>query len=664
MIGSRLLGIWLLAASAVMSQTLYVSPEGNDLLGDGSAERPYASVTAAVAAAPLTGGTILVRNGTYTGRQRINRRFTGWLTIRAESPYKAKLQSANETPLHIFDAALVEVTGFDVFRTDARSSSPLAAQISRSRNIVLRNNLLHDSRNNDVLKINEAPRDILIIGNLFYNAEGAAGQHIDVNGGTDVVIRDNIFSSDFEQQPVLDGSAYVVIKNSGDVPESRRIQVTSNVFLNWQGSTGKNFILLGEDGKQFHETQDVRIENNLLIGNSSTRMRSAFGAKGVKDIVFRNNTIAGDLPASAYAMRINREGGNLLNRNLQFINNIWSDPGGTMNNFSDGLPTESEDAWLLNNVYWNGDRRLPSGFVLTPDNDSDRIEADPMLGSQDGLVLPRWTGESFVSGSQTIRQEFERFVTLYGTPAERSQIRGRGLAWQTPRTDILDRLRAGDPDPGAVQTGASPALLRVVPAFSEITGGMPSALNQLILPEPAGPNGVEVMLTSSKPDFAVVPEKVFVGPGLEAVSFPIHSIRVAAPENVTITAQFGELARAADVVIEPQRVSAINLAPESLFGGGSTSRNLVLIDGIAPAEGARIFLFSSNPELVTVPEFVQVQPGRSYSDFFPVQTKFLLDPVSVTIRAVWEKETITAAEAETRQNSGRLTVLPNVAPMK
>jgi len=74
----------------------------------------------------------------------------------------------------------------------------------------------------------------------------------------------------------------------------------------------------------------------------------------VRDVIFRNNTITGDLPAHAYAMRLNQEGRNPPNLNLSFMNNIWSDPTGTMANFSDGKPDEAKQVKLSNNGFWNG----------------------------------------------------------------------------------------------------------------------------------------------------------------------------------------------------------------------------------------------------------------------------------------------------------------------
>ena len=72
-------------------------------------------------------------------------------------------------------------------------ADPAGNLVSR---ITLRNNILHDSYNNDILKINNGAGQITVEGNIFYNQTGS-DEHMDVNSVTDVVIQDNIFLNDF-----------------------------------------------------------------------------------------------------------------------------------------------------------------------------------------------------------------------------------------------------------------------------------------------------------------------------------------------------------------------------------------------------------------------------------------------------------------------------------
>jgi hypothetical protein len=466
--------LWFASSCAWAQTTFHVATNGADLPGNGSAAAPWATIEYALQQVP-DGSTIAVAPGTYNGRIRVRGQFAQGVMVRSAVPYRARLRHT-ATVLTVYnDAADIEgitFSGFDIAHSGAGAGA-LVVQIqdgfgTETRRITLADNILRDSYNNDILKVNNGASQVRIVGNLFYNQQGS-DEHIDVNSVDDVVIEENVFFNDFAAsgRPVpTDTASYIVIKDSNGTDDeylgARNVIVRRNVFANWQGSAGSNFVLLGEDGTANVEAFAITVENNLFIGNSAIALRAAFGCKGCADSVFRANTVVGDLPGNAYAMRINPEGANPVPTGLAFRGNLWADTAGTMNDFSDTLTGQVGSVVLTRNGYWNAGNALPSDptDVVNITNDATAVTGNPLLPSPAGLVTPVWNevGGTFGGGHATIRAAFVALVEAYGRPG----VGGAGMdaadPAQMPATDILGRARDVAPDLGAYEVGGGGAV--------------------------------------------------------------------------------------------------------------------------------------------------------------------------------------------------------------
>lgn len=447
----------------VMRQVYHVAVDGSDETGIGSVASPWATIGHAVNNVG-SGATILVQPGTYNGEIDLEPKFTGnEVTIISAVPYQAKLRH-NDTVITCYRCQGIIIEGFDIAHTDNNAGQYViqiqdaAGNGQAGTRITLRNNIIHDSYNNDLLKVNNGADDVLIEGNMFYNQAGP-DSHIDVNSATNVTIQDNVFFNDFagSGRSILGTASFITIKDSNGTDDanlgSHDIFVRRNVFLNWEGSNSNNFIVVGEDKVTYFQAYDILIENNLFLGNSSDTLRAAFGAQGVRDVTFRHNTVVGDLPGKAFAMLVKIQDNNPNNNNIAFYNNIWSDPTGTMgaqsptdsNDFSDSPPAETDSFTLQNNLYWNGGTAVPSDpdELINYTDDAQAIIADPLLATQAGIVIPRWVESSnqFADGSTTIQTAFINLVQTYGTPQSGSPAINTADPSQSPTEDILKNPR-------------------------------------------------------------------------------------------------------------------------------------------------------------------------------------------------------------------------------
>ncbi len=443
-------------------------PTGDDS-NPGTFTEPWATLDHAAAYVPDNHCTVWFHEGIYKGSNDLTERFSTPTIFKAITPYQAVFEHQGNV-IELDGVRNMIFEGFEMRHSGPDSGRFVVVADRRnetwSEYVTFRNNIIHDSYNNDLLKIHNGARFFTIEGNIFYN-QTASEQHMDVNGVTDVVIQDNIFFNDFAgsgRPNNQDTKHFIVVKGSNvtgdDLEGSERITIRRNIFLNWEGSV-ETFVKIGNDGKPYYEAQDVQVENNLMIGNGADELVSSFGVSGAKNVTFTNNTVIGDLPSRAYAFRVDIKRDNPLNENILFYNNIWADFTGTMGwrsqddtrRFSTGNANETNRLILDHNLYWNGDQEIPSGSLVSPlVDDAHALVADPGLElDQTTLVLPRWQGTTFVSGNSSIRQEFLRLVEQYGHIPMDSPAIDMAEPTFAPYDDILGCPRTVLPDIGATE---------------------------------------------------------------------------------------------------------------------------------------------------------------------------------------------------------------------
>jgi hypothetical protein len=507
---------WFESEKFVPRDSYYVALNGSDTAGDGSKSSPWATVKYAVEHTPVSGGhEIIVRAGTYPSIGYITTRFEQPVLLRAEVPYKTVWQDPKgHRAGYLYGAENIIIAGFNIRGnpnwSGAWGQNAYVFQIDKCRNIVLENNIIHDSYNNDLLKLNNYSYDCAVRGNIFYNQQPEPGhQHIDANLVYNCVIEDNIFFNDYPAsgRPRSNGaSGFVVVKSSvlkmqldnGEITlaeamdrGSRNILIARNVFFNWFGRVDQPMLLLGEDGLALYEVNDCVVENNLFIHNevyarkedsllydknhTANRIGGTWAVKGVNNVNFRANTITGFIQHGwhgynngdghfGYALRVAVEGDNPPNKDITLSNNIFSVPVKSPRGEGQlGIIVGGRKEWLLNgkidnNLYYNCGMPLREGTAataadaLTFSMDTRQIVGDPLLEanlSYRSLIIP---SAAFAGGYHTIEQARTDLVKKFGTPgSSASPANNAADLSNMPARDILYQPRGAKPDVGAVE---------------------------------------------------------------------------------------------------------------------------------------------------------------------------------------------------------------------
>lgn len=443
-----------------------VAVDGDDDTGQGTDLSPWATMSYAVSQVP-DGSIIDVGPGEYLGTQELVGEFDVGITVRAVPAYQARLRHSGPA-LTLARTQGVTVEGFDIahleggaerFVVHVRDDLGPPGGETFSTRIVLRDNIIHDSFNDDLLRIDTGTAGITVEGNLFYN-QGANNEHVDVNAASDVLVRGNIFFNDFAasgRSNARDTASFVAIKDANgaadDVSGASSIEIDGNIFMGWQGTVATNFVQLAENGHPFYEARDVLVQNNLMLGDGGDEMRAPFGCKGARNVVVRSNTVVGDIPASAFAFRLNVEGQSPPNDGVSFFNNIWSAPAGTMTDLTDTEPVSPLENFVLQtNLYWNGEQPIPqdASDTINLDTDATAVVADPRIASLP-MTNPVWNpqNEEFAGGYATVCDAFGDLVIRHGTPEPDGAAAGNALVAEQPARDILGRPRT-TADLGAV----------------------------------------------------------------------------------------------------------------------------------------------------------------------------------------------------------------------
>ncbi|MEO7719416.1 MAG: protease pro-enzyme activation domain-containing protein [Capsulimonas sp.] len=156
---------------------------------------------------------------------------------------------------------------------------------------------------------------------------------------------------------------------------------------------------------------------------------------------------------------------------------------------------------------------------------------------------------------------------------------------------------------------------------------------------PAPTGGLVVILTSSDPALFVY--SLAIPAGATSATFPMIARSTSVDVTAIIKATLNNYSQTISVTVKPTiTLSSISITPNSVIGGARPV-GTVTISSAAPAGGTIVNLTSSDPSSAQV--FPILVPAGATSVNFPIATKYVTTPTTVTITGTLNGSTQTAS---------------------
>lgn len=198
---------------------------------------------------------------------------------------------------------------------------------------------------------------------------------------------------------------------------------------------------------------------------------------------------------------------------------------------------------------------------------------------------------------------------------------------------------------GTFDAYSSPAGMNLTPARWNIdnldlvpnpVAGSLSGVGTVTLDAPAGPEGIQVTLTSGDTNYCRVPATVTVQPGEFEGTFTYNTSLTNVERQVLVTASIGQSVKSKNLTIRPNAFVEFSAAPNPVLGGSISVGKVRL--AVNATSSAVFTLSSSNTLAATVPSSVTISAGQSLKTF-NITTKPVTVPQTSLIKATWGTET-------------------------